>query len=140
MDCKDLRNEMASCAVSRTFPQLLDRLDIDPYHAHGVLHVHTSLPELMAMFLVRSSGLVTDGTSSDDFFQVNSGGLSAATINGGAGADTIELNDDVASARDASTLAVVPTFSRLPVPISLAPQSARSWWRQINFSRLPLQH
>jgi len=56
----------------------------------------------MATFLVRSSGLVTDGASNDDFFQVNSGGLSAATINGGAGADTIQINDDVASARDAS--------------------------------------
>jgi hypothetical protein len=56
----------------------------------------------MASFLVRSAGLTTDGTTGADFFQVNSGALSAATINGFAGTDSVQLADDVASAKNVS--------------------------------------
>jgi hypothetical protein len=56
----------------------------------------------MASFLVRSAGLTTDGTTGADFFQVNSGAVSAATINGFAGADSLQISDDVASAKNVS--------------------------------------
>lgn len=56
----------------------------------------------MASYLVRSGSLTTNGTTDADFFQVNSGGVSAASINGLAGNDTITIEDSVASARNAS--------------------------------------
>ena len=56
----------------------------------------------MASYLVRSSGLVTEGSTSDDFFQVNSGGISATTIKGLAGADSVEIAEDSTSANKVS--------------------------------------
>ena len=50
-------------------------------------------------YLINSPGLSTEGTTGNDFFSVQSGGLSASTVKGLAGNDTVQMNDDVASAR-----------------------------------------
>jgi hypothetical protein len=41
-------------------------------------------------FLINSPGLITTGTTGADYFQVNSGGLGGATIQGLAGNDTVQ--------------------------------------------------
>ena len=53
-------------------------------------------------YLINSPGLSTEGTTGNDFFSVLSGGLSASTIKGLAGNDTVQINDDVASAKSVS--------------------------------------
>jgi len=67
------------------------------YDDRGV-PIRPSLPSEMA-YLINSPGLSTEGTSGNDFFSVQSGGLSATTIKGLAGNDTVQMNDDVASAK-----------------------------------------
>ena len=45
---------------------------------------------------------MTEGSTSDDFFQVNSGGISATTVKGLAGADSVEIAEDSTSANKVS--------------------------------------
>ena len=49
-------------------------------------------------YLINSPGLSTEGTTGNDFFSVLLA-PSASTIKGLAGNDTVQINDDVASAK-----------------------------------------
>ena len=56
----------------------------------------------MANYLVVSPGQLTEGGDSGDLFSFRSAAVSASTVVGGAGADTVEMLDSVSSAKNVS--------------------------------------